>query len=84
MIKPNNIEITEVFQKWAGLKVRCEGEDKNFEELTNMIYSISQIMCEMCGVSGGYTIIDGWETTLCNQHFKESDAKEKHQYQNKS
>lgn len=76
--KPENIEIQCVFQKWAGLSVDYEGEDVHFEELTDVIYSISQKMCEICGKSGGYTIIDGWETTLCDFHFKDSPAKEKH------
>jgi hypothetical protein len=35
-------------------------------------------MCEVCGKSGDSTIMDGWETTLCDQHYKESDAKVKY------
>lgn len=76
--KPENIEIITVFQKWAGLKVDYEGENEHFEELTDTIYDISQRMCEVCGKSGGHTIVDGWETTLCDFHFKASDAKEKY------
>lgn len=76
--KPEDIEIREVFQKWAGLKVDYKGEDMHFKELTDRIYYVSQNMCEICGKSGGSTIVDGWETTLCAQHFEESDAKEKH------
>ncbi len=64
--KPENIEITEVFQKWAGLKIRYKGENEHFEELTDMIYFISQKMCEICGASANHTIIDGWETALCD------------------
>ncbi len=75
---PEKVKITEVFQKYAGLKIRYEGENEDFQELTEMIYFISQKMCEVCGSSGNYTIIDGWETTLCNQHFEASDAKEKY------
>lgn len=54
--KPEGIEITEVFQKWAGLKVDYEGENEHFEELTKMVYYISEKMCEICGKSGGYTV----------------------------
>lgn len=75
--KPEGIEITEVFQKWAGLKVDYEGENEHFEELTKMVYYISEKMCEICGKSGGYTVIDGWEATLCDAHFDESDAEQK-------
>jgi hypothetical protein len=76
--KPEDIEIIEVFQKYAGLKITYEGENETFQELTDLIYHISQKMCEICGKSGDYTIIDGWETTLCNEHFSASDAKEKY------
>ena len=76
--KPENVEITEVFQKWAGLKISYEGENEHFKELTDMIYFISEKICEVCGKSGSYAIMDGWETTLCNQHYEASDAIEKH------
>jgi hypothetical protein len=76
--KPQNIEIGEVFQKWGGLKVDYRGEDADFEYLLKNIYHISQYMCEICGASGGYTIIDGWETTLCAEHFEQSEAKQKY------
>lgn len=75
---PEGIEIKEVFQKWGGLKVQYDGENIHFEELVDNVYYISQKMCEVCGKSGGNTIMDGWETTLCDQHYKESDAKEKY------
>lgn len=76
--QPEGIQITEVFQKWAGLKIEFEGENELFEELTDQIYYISQKMCEVCGKSAGYTIIDGWETTLCDVHFLGAEGKEKH------
>jgi len=76
--KPENIEITEVFQKWAGLKICYIGENGTFEELVNEIYYISQKMCEICGKNGKLTTIDGWETTLCKNHFDKIIAKEKH------
>ncbi len=75
---PENIVITEVFQKYSGLEVRFEGRDENFEYLKESLNTVSQKMCEICGQSGEYTIINGWETTLCELHFDESDAKEKY------
>lgn len=74
---PENIVIKEVFQKWGGLKVSFEGENMLFEELVDTVYAISQKMCEKCGKSGGYAILDGWETTLCREHFNTSAAAEK-------
>ena len=76
--QPENIEITEVFQKWAGLQIRFKGEDELFKELTQQVYYISQKMCELCGKSGYHTVIDGWETTLCDTHFMQSDSKAKY------
>ncbi len=76
--KPEHIKITWVFQKWAGLKVDYDGEDLHFEELLDTIYLISQFICEICGKSGGFTIIDGWDTTLCDAHSEESTAKQKY------
>ncbi len=75
--QPENVQITEVFQKWAGLEVRFRGEDEHFKELTQQVYYISRKMCERCGKSGFYTVMDGWETTLCEAHFMLSDAKSK-------
>lgn len=76
--KPENIEITVVFQKWAGLKVDFVDEDEIFEELLDTVYSISQKMCEKCGKSGRKTIIDGWETTLCDQHYLTTEGTKKY------
>lgn len=76
--KPPEIEITEVFQKWGGLSVHYHGENMLFDELTDMIYYMSQKMCEKCGLSGRLSIIDGWETTLCHQHHEEITGKEKY------
>jgi hypothetical protein len=76
--KPDHIEITEVFQKYSGLHVRYQGEDSYFDELLSAIDTISRKMCEVCGNSGGHTIVDGWETTLCDHHYNSSDAKEKY------
>lgn len=74
---PAGIVITEVFQKYGGLEVRYEGQDEEFEYLVSNIRFISQKMCEICGRSGEYSIVDGWETTLCQMHHDKSEAKKK-------
>lgn len=76
--RPDGVVITEVFQKWGGLKVSYDGESEHFEELADNVYKISEHLCEVCGNSGGYTIIDGWETTLCEAHYHASQAKQKY------
>lgn len=75
---PEQIEITCVFQKWAGLKVDYHGEDEYFEELLDRIYYLSQYCCEKCGKSGRSAIIDGWEMTLCDTHYEEIDVTQKY------
>ncbi|MDP2386673.1 MAG: hypothetical protein Q8M29_09905 [Bacteroidota bacterium] len=76
--KPENIEITMVFNKWAGLKVDFIGKDVIFEELLETIYSISEKMCTICGKSGRRVVIGGVETTLCDQHYNSIEGKEKY------
>ena len=73
--KPEHIAITEVFQKWGALTVRYNGEDEIFEELVDMVESISKKMCEKCGLSGEETQVGGHTETLCEDHFNESKYK---------
>lgn len=73
--QPKHILITEVFQKYGSLEVRYKGEDENFDFIISNLNIVSQYICEVCGRSGGKTIIDGWDTTLCKMHFDESKAK---------
>ena len=75
---PPDIIITEIFQKWAGLEVRYDGENDEFNNLVENIEFISKKMCEICGKSGDYSIIDGYETTLCEIHHNSSDGKRKY------
>ncbi|RDY59843.1 hypothetical protein [Flagellimonas nanhaiensis] len=78
---PTEVSITEIFQKYGKLEIRYEGESKHFEELARNLSYISEKICEICGKSGGYSIIDGWETTLCDFHFNTSKAKKKYRKQ---
>ncbi|WP_343632954.1 hypothetical protein [Fluviicola sp.] len=72
--KPDHIEIKEVFEKYAWLEVRYNGEDEDYKYLLQAIKTISECMCQVCGESGGHSLIDGWETTLCDKHFESADA----------
>lgn len=75
--KPDHVEIVEVFEKYAALEVRYTGEDEDYETLVESIHTISQCMCQVCRESGSHSLIDGWETTLCDKHFESSEAKHK-------
>jgi len=76
--QPQEIKITEVFQKWARLEVRYEGKNEQFKELLDMIQYLSQYCCEKCGKSGRHSIIEGWEMTLCDAHYAEVEADQKY------
>lgn len=69
--KPENVEITEVFEKWGALEIRFEGECEYFERVLERINQRSTEICEICGEKGEETVVGGWVTTLCNLHYNE-------------
>ena len=73
----SEITINSVAQKYGGLKVDYIGENENFKYLTENIYYLSQFTCEKCGKSAKKSIIDDWETTLCDLHFGLIESKVK-------
>jgi hypothetical protein len=72
--KPDNIVIKEVFAKYAGLYVYYEGENDFYQELVDSLNTVSHHTCEICGKSARKSYIDGWETTLCDEHFESAKA----------
>lgn len=75
---PEDIVITEVFQKYGRLEISYDGENGLFEDLVDTVFCISEKMCEICGQSCNYTIIDGIVTALCDLHYNNSDATTKY------
>lgn len=75
--KPGHIDITDVWEKYAALRVRYEGEDESFNEHIHHIHYISRKTCQVCGMSGGHAIIKGWETTLCDMHYEAIETEDK-------
>lgn len=78
--KPDPITVDEVFQKWGGLKMDYKGEDEDFDSLCDAIYTVSKHMCEICGKSAQETVVDGWETTLCDEHYQTHEASQKYRH----
>lgn len=66
---PPGTTIVQAFQKWGALRFDVDGEDEAFEAVLAAIEDESLETCERCGAPGGLTIIDGWETTLCDADF---------------
>lgn len=75
--KPENVEITQVFEKWGALKIRFEGESEYFQRVVDKINQRSAEICEICGENGEETVIGGWVTTLCNLHYNEVSNRQK-------
>lgn len=66
---PKGIKITQVYQKWGLLKFDPSEEHPEFEKYLEDIELKSSKMCEKCGLPALETIIDGWVTTLCDNHY---------------
>ena len=65
---PNDIEITQVYQKWAGLHFDTSKENELFERYLMEIQEISEATCEKCGEKGDHYVIQNWEYTRCKKH----------------
>jgi hypothetical protein len=66
---PDYIKIVQVYQKFAGLNFTIDQHDEEFRHFLKEIEERSKCICEICGNSGSYAIVDGWESTLCEFHF---------------
>ncbi len=75
--KPEGIEITDVWPKYAEMQIDYTGSDKTFQDLVNKICFISTKTCQKCGKSGRSAEVDGWEMILCDEHFNAAEAENK-------
>ncbi|MGV3611326.1 MAG: VOC family protein [Fluviicola sp.] len=75
--KPEGIEITDVWPKYAEMRIDYTGFDKNFSKMVQHVCFMSTKICQKCGKSGRRTTIDNWEMILCDEHFNASEAQDK-------
>ncbi|MEZ4450489.1 MAG: hypothetical protein R3B09_13500 [Nannocystaceae bacterium] len=68
--RPAHVTILQAFQKWGALRFDVDAHDEDFAEVLEAIEAESIETCERCGANGGPTILDGWETTLCDADFE--------------
>lgn len=74
MLKANNVEGFEVIQvkeKLGGLRFYCNNSTKEIDQAINKAEEKSYTICEVCGKPGKLRN-DGWLSTLCAEHAKES------------
>lgn len=65
--KPLDVRITQVKEKYAGLRIYTDRKDKEFDDLLFDAQNESLTICEECG-KPGLVREGGWWTTLCDEH----------------
>lgn len=63
--------ITDVKQKYGGLRIYAYEVDNDFLDFLDEIEEISFTVCEYCGSKGELRPELGWILTLCDEHLKE-------------
>ena len=67
---PVHLTIVQAYQKWGALRFDVDAKDEAFAAVLEALLTESLETCEQCGAPGGATIVEGWETTLCNAHYE--------------
>lgn len=70
----NNVQITQVKEKFGGLRFYCEGADDNIYGMIDMAEAMSIRICEECGKPGKLVKSNtGWLHTACEEHKTRRD-----------
>lgn len=64
--------IRQVKEKFGTLRFYYIGGDDTIDKLVDAAETESAITCEMCGKVGKTTNINGWLSTLCEEHTKQT------------
>ena len=65
---PKSIEITQVYQKWAGLHFDTSKENETFDLYLYDIQEKSESTCDKCGAVASHYVISNWEYARCIEH----------------
>lgn len=65
---PKDIDITDVYQKWAGLHFDTSEGNEAFDMYLFDIQEKSESICEKCGSTASHYVISGWEYARCIKH----------------
>lgn len=66
---PYDTKITQVKEKFGGLRIYCWGADEEFLDFLIDIENESFTICEECGKPGKRRPDLGWVKTLCDTHY---------------
>ena len=64
--KVEEVQFTQVKEKWGGLRIYTYGGDPYVDGLISMAEAMSYRICEECGSSKGELRKEGWFKTLCH------------------
>lgn len=67
ILKPDNIKIVQVKEKFAGLRIYTDYYNEEFEEFVRKLERLSYITCEWCGKNGTLDNRFFWLLALCGQ-----------------
>ena len=68
-----DVKITQVKEKFGGLRFYCEGADDNIYGMIDMAEAMSIRICEECGNPGKLVKSNtGWLYTACDEHKRDT------------
>jgi hypothetical protein len=70
-IKPRNVFVAQVKEKFGGLRFYIFGGDDEFHEAVRLAEKESYHVCEICGDPGKLREDLGWILTLCDKHYEQ-------------
>jgi hypothetical protein len=62
-----DIQVTEIKEKYGGLRIYLDGDTDEIFELTQMAEEQSYNVCELCGKPGKLHRVNGWYMTRCEE-----------------
>jgi hypothetical protein len=77
-LKDENIEVTQIKEKFGTLRFYCNFENDKIKDLVRIAEIKASVTCEFCG-KAGQLYSKGWCKTLCNEHANEF-YKEEYKY----
>ena len=72
-----DIQITEVKEKWGGLRIYIDGYTDEIEVLIEQAEEKSVSICEICGKDGKLMRVNGWWKTRCNDCLEKEKEQER-------
>lgn len=63
----NSLHMAQIKEKYAELRVYCDGGDSNIYEIISKYEEKSNSICEVCGRAGRLRNVNGWMVTICEK-----------------